>query len=201
MRTTSPLRGNKDEEEEERIQRGMRKMDGSVKAEDLISVSVEHRGREQCGRPSDLTPNSAVNHTTTMETLQWGVIGWLWAPCCLSTVKKPVCQIQASWTRMLKHCRAETIGWLTDKNLYSVYNYFDYWVRNFQYFFKQKYQKISRSNVEIFCFSLCDIKLNIFGFWDIWDVSLDSGIYIFHFWLIENIYNKIMVSYNPNTFN
>lgn len=59
-----------------------------VKAEDMISVSVEHRRREQYARPSDPTPNPAVHHTTTMEMLHWGVIRWLKAPCCLSPDQK-----------------------------------------------------------------------------------------------------------------
>lgn len=49
----------------------------------------EHWGMEKWEQPSDLTPNAAVHHTSiTMETLQWGVTGWLKAPCCLSPVWK-----------------------------------------------------------------------------------------------------------------
>lgn len=43
----------------------------SVKEKDMISGSVEHWGKEQGGRTSELTPNTAVHHTSiTMETLQ-----------------------------------------------------------------------------------------------------------------------------------
>lgn len=83
---TFSLKVNKEEEEEEE-EWWEEKDRSSVKDEDMISVSVEHWGMEQWGRPSDLTPNSAVHHTSvTMETLQWGAIGWLKAPCSLSPV-------------------------------------------------------------------------------------------------------------------